>query len=255
MALEAATYINTLDPSNPAPTDQLRQADDHIRLIKAALKQTFPNITGPVTLTQDALNVPFVTPAGVISLWYGSEGSIPTGYALCNGSVQARADGSGSITTPDLRGRVAQGADGIFSQGATFGEAASTITSSGSGGHTHTVDGGSHTHPIVVVGTGLTVAQIPAHDHGNSVVHDTANIFMRAVKAIAPHVGRADWTSGSGAFEGITESVGSGATHTHDATAGSSTHTHAVSEASPHTHTTVVAKYQPTMALHYIMKL
>jgi microcystin-dependent protein len=42
MSLEAATYITDLDANNPTPTDLKSQGDDHIRLIKSVLKNTFP---------------------------------------------------------------------------------------------------------------------------------------------------------------------------------------------------------------------
>lgn len=45
MALESTTYLSGLDSNNPAATDTVGQGDDHIRLIKAALKATFPNFT------------------------------------------------------------------------------------------------------------------------------------------------------------------------------------------------------------------
>ena len=57
MALESGTYINSLNVSNPAATDGLGQADDHMRLIKSTIKSTFPSITGAVTTTQAELNV------------------------------------------------------------------------------------------------------------------------------------------------------------------------------------------------------
>jgi len=56
LPLETATFISDLNSSNPAHTDGLSQADSHMRLTKAALKATFPNITGAVTLTQAQLN-------------------------------------------------------------------------------------------------------------------------------------------------------------------------------------------------------
>jgi hypothetical protein len=56
MALETSTYINGLVPTNPASGDPVRQGDDHIRLLKATLKATFPNISGAVTATPDDLN-------------------------------------------------------------------------------------------------------------------------------------------------------------------------------------------------------
>jgi hypothetical protein len=56
MPLETATFINGLDATNPAAGDSVGQADDHLRLIKATLKATFPNVTGAVTVGQADLN-------------------------------------------------------------------------------------------------------------------------------------------------------------------------------------------------------
>jgi hypothetical protein len=56
MALESATYINQLNSANPQSTDSVSQADDHLRLIKAAVQNTFPNVTGPVTKTHSQIN-------------------------------------------------------------------------------------------------------------------------------------------------------------------------------------------------------
>jgi hypothetical protein len=56
MALETGTYVNSLVASNPASTDGLAQADDHIRLLKSTIKSTFPSVTGAVTSTHTELN-------------------------------------------------------------------------------------------------------------------------------------------------------------------------------------------------------
>ena len=56
MALEVGTHISDLVQTNPVSTDGLGQADDHIRLIKKTIQNTFPNITGPVLSTQAELN-------------------------------------------------------------------------------------------------------------------------------------------------------------------------------------------------------
>lgn len=56
MALEVGTYLDDLDRTNPVSTDGLGQADDHIRLIKKTILNTFPNITGPVLANQGELN-------------------------------------------------------------------------------------------------------------------------------------------------------------------------------------------------------
>jgi len=57
MGLETGTYLDALVPTNPASTDGLAQADDHIRLLKSALKNTLPNLSGAVNATQAELNV------------------------------------------------------------------------------------------------------------------------------------------------------------------------------------------------------
>jgi len=57
MALETGTHIDDLNASNPASTDALSAADDHIRLIKSTIKTTFPNINGAVTATPAELNI------------------------------------------------------------------------------------------------------------------------------------------------------------------------------------------------------
>lgn len=56
MSIETATYINQLNTAYPAASDGLKEGDDHIRLVKSTLKNTFPNITGQVTVTQSDLN-------------------------------------------------------------------------------------------------------------------------------------------------------------------------------------------------------
>jgi hypothetical protein len=62
MGLETLTggsvYINSLVATNPiGATDAKSQGDDHIRGIKNVLLNTFPNIDGPVTATEDELNI------------------------------------------------------------------------------------------------------------------------------------------------------------------------------------------------------
>ena len=62
-------------------------------------------------------------PSGMIVLWSGSTGSIPSGWVLCNGSN----------STPDLRNRFVVGAGDTYSVDATGGSADATLVS-----HTHT---------------------------------------------------------------------------------------------------------------------
>ena len=58
MALEAATYISGLNANNPVgASDPKSQGDDHLRLIKSTVLNSFPNITGPVLSSQTELNL------------------------------------------------------------------------------------------------------------------------------------------------------------------------------------------------------
>ena len=45
MTVEAATYLNDFVQANPAGTDFKNEGDNHIRLIKQVLQNTFPNLT------------------------------------------------------------------------------------------------------------------------------------------------------------------------------------------------------------------
>lgn len=57
MGLETATYISELDASNPiGASDPKGQGDDHLRLIKSTLQNTFPNVEGEVTASHEEIN-------------------------------------------------------------------------------------------------------------------------------------------------------------------------------------------------------
>lgn len=56
MTVESATYLDTLDPSLPLSGDPKSEGDNHLRLIKQVLKNTFPNINAAVTPTDEQLN-------------------------------------------------------------------------------------------------------------------------------------------------------------------------------------------------------
>ena len=56
MTVESATYIGSLNASYPASSDQRREGDDHIRLLKSTIKATFPNVAGAVTADHTELS-------------------------------------------------------------------------------------------------------------------------------------------------------------------------------------------------------
>lgn len=90
-------------------------------------------------------------PTGVIVLWSGSVASIPSGWALCNGSNG----------TPDLRDRFVVGAGNSYAVAATGGSKDAIAVS-----HTHTatVTDPGHAHAVFSIGRGQV---------SGAVLHDT----------------------------------------------------------------------------------
>jgi hypothetical protein len=56
MTIESVTYIDDLNTANPAAGDAKSEGDDHIRNIKTALKNTFPNVDGAISATDNDLS-------------------------------------------------------------------------------------------------------------------------------------------------------------------------------------------------------
>ena len=123
---------------------------------------TYDNIYGIVGVQT---SVGTTIPAGMISLWYGSIGSVPTGWYLCDGTNG----------TPDLRDRFIIGAGSTYSVASTGGSADAIVVS-----HNHTatstVTDPGHVHAIpfassvVQSGSGVGVAAATASSNTNSAV-------------------------------------------------------------------------------------
>ena len=70
MALETGTVVNDLVITNPPSGDPKSQGDDHIRLLKTVIKNTFPGFTGSVIVTatdSGAANAYVLTPTVALS--------------------------------------------------------------------------------------------------------------------------------------------------------------------------------------------
>lgn len=108
-----------------------------------------------VTGLQAALDaLPSSLPIGAIVLWSGAIGTIPTGWALC--------DGTGG--TVDLRGSFVMGGGGVRAVFSAGGSENRTITSTSAG---------AHSHAATAAATALTTDQIPPHTH---VVTDPGHV-------------------------------------------------------------------------------
>jgi microcystin-dependent protein len=80
MGLEAATFIQDLDASNPLAGDRKNQGDDHLRLIKQVEKSTFPNATkafyfpGSIALSADtSLGADYMNRAAMVDTGAGAK--------------------------------------------------------------------------------------------------------------------------------------------------------------------------------------
>ena len=51
MSLESGTYISQLNSSNPTASDDVSEGDDHLKLIKAVLKNQFSGLTGTTAIS------------------------------------------------------------------------------------------------------------------------------------------------------------------------------------------------------------
>ena len=113
-----------------------------IQTADAVTLQTLDNLY-PILQSAPAVSATFT--AGMIIIWSGSLGSIPSGWVLCDGTN----------ATPDLRDRFIAGAGNTYAVGAVGGSAdAITVT------HTHTATsvvtdpGHTHTNDAIYFGTG-----------------------------------------------------------------------------------------------------
>lgn len=228
MGLETATYISDLNTSNPSSSDFLSQTDDHIRLLKATLKSTFPDANKPILLQK-------IVEIGTIVMWSPTAGAVPSGWAVCSGQTLTRTDGAGTIVAPDLRDKFIVASGATYAQGSTGGS--TSYTTSSNGGHSHTGTTG---------GTALTVAQIPSHNHGvTDPGHTHTYVNGGIVGSGAPSLsnGTGSNTPTSSNTTGISIQN----------TGGGEAHTHSISSDGAHTHTLTNVQ-PPYYALLFIMK-
>ena len=95
MGLETGTYIDSLNTSNPGATDSVAQGDDHIRLVKSTIKNSFPNITGAMTATHTELNLLDGCTANTTELNYVDVATLGTAEASKALTVDASLDVTG----------------------------------------------------------------------------------------------------------------------------------------------------------------
>lgn len=150
------------------------------------------------TNTQQLATTAFVhsvLPYGVILMWSGSVLSIPTGWALCNGSNG----------TPDLRDRFIVGAGTTYNVAATGGSANAVVVS-----HTHTASATS-----VFTGTAL-----PGHIHSVTISPHNHSITDRGHSHIWNYGSESDDSGRGGSAAEFTFASGSRSDAIRSATTG-----------------------------------
>lgn len=152
-------------------------------------------VSGNPTITATGATIP----AGVILLWSGAIGAIPSGWVICDGLN----------STPDLRDRFVVGAGTTYAVGATGGQ--NTITAVPA--HTHGVgnlanaSGGAHTHTGTTSNTGAHTHNVTSANGNNGALSGFANTGI--ANAAGPSA-----TSTDGAHSHTFTTDSSGA-HTH----------------------------------------
>ena len=175
--------------------------------------------------TAQAITAQGSIPVGGIIMWSGSIASIPTNYALCDGTN----------STPDLRDRFVIGAGSTYAVDATGGAATVTLSTAQIPAHTHsfsatTGSGGAHTHTASTASAGSH-----SHTGGTSTAGDHAHSYNATGTTgqgtdIAPGGTAVASTTGTAGAHSHTLSINAAGDHTHSVTVDSGgAHTHSVS--------------------------
>ena len=169
-----ATYqdnAGTIANANPIVLDSAGRVPNEIWLlngysykfiIQSASATTLITLDNLYGILQTAPAVSNTVPSGLIAIWSGSTGSIPSGWLLCNGSNG----------TPDLRNSFILGAGNTYAVGATGGSTDAIVVS-----HTHTatstVTDPSHKHGYV--DTLGRISGVPTNQAGTGVGSGTGS--------------------------------------------------------------------------------
>jgi hypothetical protein len=142
------TSSGTIPNSNPIILDSAGRTPQQIWLevgysykfiLQTSAGVTLQTLDNLYPILQNSSATASPIPTGLISMWSGSIGSIPAGWALCNGTNG----------TPDLRDRFVVCAGGAYAVAATGGSAdAIVVTHNHTATSTSTVTDPGHSHSV-----------------------------------------------------------------------------------------------------------
>ena len=146
------------------------------------LVDTYDNIAG--IITQIPSSAPTL-PSGVILIWSGSTGSVPSGYVICDGTNG----------TPDLRNSFVLGAGNSYTVGQTGGSTDAIVVS-----HTHTatstVTDPGHNHTITA---SISNSSTPTGNIGAGNTPQATTVATNTTGITVATTNASTGTSGSGA--------------------------------------------------------
>jgi hypothetical protein len=122
-------------------------------ILQTSTGTTLQTLDNLYPILQSSSGSAATVPTGLIAIWSGATGSIPSGWTLCNGTNG----------TPDLRNSFIIGAGSTYAVGATGGSADSIVVS-----HTHTITDPGHVHNTTSNGTGAIINASANGDNGLS---------------------------------------------------------------------------------------
>jgi microcystin-dependent protein len=100
-------------------------------IIQTSTGTTLQTLDNLYPILQNAPAVSATIPSGLIAIWSGSLGSIPSGWVICDGTN----------STPDLRNSFILGAGNTYAVGTTGGSTDAIVVS-----HNHTLTDPGHSH-------------------------------------------------------------------------------------------------------------
>jgi hypothetical protein len=233
VGLETAVVISDLVETWPLQSDKIRQGAAHLRTLKSAIKNTFPNVTGAVTVTQGALNslpadfmalltelLKHVEHKGSVKIHDLVNAPIPSGWVVCDGHTEV-----GYGVVPDYRDRFVVGAGNGYVERQIGGSVSK-----------NTATDGTHAHGGVTGGHALTIAEGPAHHHqvyGHLSGVPSGTNDALSIGAITGEVdGARGYTDTAGGIQAISTS-GSGEAHDHTIGTVGSEHAHTIPDILP----------------------
>jgi hypothetical protein len=134
LAGDSTVTVAQLSASTATLASSLTTLSNTVSALDQRVNTNYNSTTNLISASTSSA-IRYAVPIGIVSLWYGTIGNIPSGWALCDGQNG----------TPDLRNKFVIGAGDTYSVNATGGSANANVVA-----HSHqattTINDPGHTH-------------------------------------------------------------------------------------------------------------